>query len=199
MYATHLLARADYLVDDLIEERRKLPGRPGPRDEDDGDRSRRQDDEGVLRRRLTSLRAETPLPRSNKTAHHGYLLSASRCPERPPALLERPPRGQTRGGCTARGGRAWRRERDVLAPHREAAARRGRREPTGGAGWLQASPAVRSARALSTSDGARGGRFVLQRHEEPTSTVHRARPADELPRARRTGAPSPPRRRGPRP
>src|SRR5437899_1838115 len=81
------------LIDDLVEERRQLPRGSGPCDQDDGDRGRGQDDQGVLGGRLTLLSTERqpscgpvpdqgahlrsqPRPRSNVQLEHVvHLLS----------------------------------------------------------------------------------------------------------------------------
>ena len=69
-----LLTRADDAINDLVEERRKLPRRPCPGDEDYCDRRRRENDQRVLGGGLALFGAVTPVQCSNKTAQHGYLL-----------------------------------------------------------------------------------------------------------------------------
>src|SRR6266542_850842 len=53
--APSLLGLAGDVIDDLVEERRELPGGPGPGDQHDGHRGGRQDDQGVLRSGLTGF------------------------------------------------------------------------------------------------------------------------------------------------
>src|SRR3989442_3387238 len=68
-----LLARiAGHVVDDVVEERRELPRRMRPRDQDDGDGRSGKDHEGVLRRRLPFLsREEGTKAYGNGEQQHG--------------------------------------------------------------------------------------------------------------------------------